>query len=814
MGRVDAVDAAHRTQAESANVEAQREAQQKKMVMVIWYDQDHDDGEYFQVVAPYYGWFHPKDAPELVECFGVDQKSFQFYDRGLARWVTLSPGSGTRRVIGLEELHYRSLGVREAPGMPIGRGTKRNADGAPVPDWTAPGSSTGGSIPATPQSRGRFLSPAPTLPPETPSSSHTQDFMWPTPSAFPTNMDGEDLFEPLLTALPALFARSADVPGSLSTLGAAPAEQTNAPTLPFGPAPRGPSTTGWPLKYVCDMAAGFDLMQTYEEGPDHLKRPTAFSEVFNVEYKKTTVNDNLRFWRAACDAPEVRARLAKAMLQTILTRWIRIGAGGIPDVAGEVMHGEAVQSGLAEQSEGEDGIEDGDDEGGQDGDDEREADSESISSAGSEYESRPLTQTIIGGGGAPDGQPDVVNAPVSPVIGNVSADEDSEGLPSGSGDNRGGLLWTALRAYGFVDARYVDNVHKGKQRADQPTEIPFAPWALRTSTPAHVPRKPPTVSPFPHPAPITPVPASARRCTSPDGYSSDGPSGTRVIRPLSKRPRIESSPELDSSPALRGIRGAGASHLGHSTLAHGRVAPAMKKRKPDPPSEFLASDIELIPAPLSEDEGGLAPKDQAQADLVEWLRTTDNHSWDNHVTVEEIRNTPKRASRSAKNLLTWIRTVTALMDLGTTDDTAPGRAKNRRITATAVGLFVNRGAEWVNDCVACRRLYTRHKTNPRFIKALEDISDDTFGVSSFRTVLGTIVSQILQETKKPNPLPLHNRTVPGPRSTQHRLHSHPQPGPSSQIQRSRGRKGKASKPPYVEIDEEQGEYGSDDDDYE
>ena len=108
--------------------------------------QDHQDGESFQVVAPYYGWFHPKDAPELVERFGVDKKPFQFYDRALARWLTLSPQSGTRWVSGLDELHYRSLDVRDAPGMPgmrIARGTKRDADGTPVSDWSGPSSSAG-----------------------------------------------------------------------------------------------------------------------------------------------------------------------------------------------------------------------------------------------------------------------------------------------------------------------------------------------------------------------------------------------------------------------------------------------------------------------------------------------------------------------------------------------------------------------------------------------------------------------------------------------------------------------------------------------
>ncbi|KAI1782227.1 hypothetical protein LXA43DRAFT_1104486 [Ganoderma leucocontextum] len=291
------------------------------------------------------------------------------------------------------------------------------------------------------------------------------------------------------------------------------------------------------------------------------------------------------------------------------------------------------------------------------------------------------------------------------------------------------------------------------------------------------------------------MPSSARTGDLEESSSSPGLAAPSLTGQQSKRPRIGSSPEDDSSPAIPAKAGAVRSAVGHRPQARVPVAPPTKKRKRLPATEFLASDIELIPAPSSDDGVALAPRDQAQADLVEWLRTTDNHSWDEHTTVIKIRRTPKRASRSAKNLLTWIRTVTALMDLGSTDNTAPARAKNKRITATAVGLFINRRAEWVNDCVACRRLYTRHKSNPRFIKALDDISEDTFGISSFRTELGAIVSQILQDSK------------PGTSSRR--------PGTSSgRMGSSNGRTGKASKPPYVEIDDEQGESRSDNEDYE
>ena len=56
------------------------------------------------------------------------------------------------------------------------------------------------------------------------------------------------------------------------------------------------------------MAAGFDLMKRYEDGPERLKRSAAFVEAVQVEYKKNTVNDNLRVWAAACETPGVRSR--------------------------------------------------------------------------------------------------------------------------------------------------------------------------------------------------------------------------------------------------------------------------------------------------------------------------------------------------------------------------------------------------------------------------------------------------------------------------------------------------------------------------
>ena len=76
-----------------------------------------------------------------------------------------------------------------------------------------------------------------------------------------------------------------------------------------GVPPRGPK--GFPLRYVCDMAAGFQTMVALQgEG---VKSQRAFELAFDLPYKKSTVCDNHALWKAAAAIPGEQQR------------WIRFG---------------------------------------------------------------------------------------------------------------------------------------------------------------------------------------------------------------------------------------------------------------------------------------------------------------------------------------------------------------------------------------------------------------------------------------------------------------------------------------------------------
>ena len=99
------------------------------------------------------------------------------------------------------------------------------------------------------------------------------------------------------------------------------------------------------------------------------------------------------------------------------------------------------------------------------------------------------------------------------------------------------------------------HINKGKQRADPPVEIPFAPWKQLTSTPFATTRGRQSRS-FRTPGPtlhIASTPASSRRIPSSDSSPSHDnrlPGDKRF-----KRQHVESSPEPESSPVLRADSG-------------------------------------------------------------------------------------------------------------------------------------------------------------------------------------------------------------------------------------------------------------------
>ena len=102
--------------------------------------------------------------------------------------------------------------------------------------------------------------------------------------------------------LPALFPSDIrPTPSSSTTM--LPSTSTSSLAGPCVPldltaAPRG-RTYEWPWRYVCDMAAGFDAIRRLEDGPERMKIPAAFEQVFQTEYKQSTYRDQMRAWRAA-----------------------------------------------------------------------------------------------------------------------------------------------------------------------------------------------------------------------------------------------------------------------------------------------------------------------------------------------------------------------------------------------------------------------------------------------------------------------------------------------------------------------------------
>lgn len=247
-------------------------------------NQEDTPANVFQVVAPEYPFFHPKDSTMLVDVLKADVQMFQFFDWRLGRWVYGSLSSPARNVKTSGELHYRSIGVQSAPDMPSAAMAEPVASATQTPQrshkcvlqddieygrqvlcpcvlllllvlhmLTVSHTRFGVSIP---QSKPIHVPPTPpaTESPQgiisSPASMSFDSQSWTTPSSDPP-------------PLPALFA---------STSTAASESSPLINSLEWGPAPRGRS--GWPLKYVVDVATGFATLGRLEDsGMDH---PSAF----------------------------------------------------------------------------------------------------------------------------------------------------------------------------------------------------------------------------------------------------------------------------------------------------------------------------------------------------------------------------------------------------------------------------------------------------------------------------------------------------------------------------------------------------------
>lgn len=73
-----------------------------------------------KVYAPFYPWFRPSDAPSLVQRFRLEETggAYQYYEWETSMWFEGSPDTPSRNVKSCGALHFRTIGVTQAPGMP------------------------------------------------------------------------------------------------------------------------------------------------------------------------------------------------------------------------------------------------------------------------------------------------------------------------------------------------------------------------------------------------------------------------------------------------------------------------------------------------------------------------------------------------------------------------------------------------------------------------------------------------------------------------------------------------------------------------
>ncbi|RPD55524.1 hypothetical protein L226DRAFT_524564 [Lentinus tigrinus ALCF2SS1-7] len=307
-----------------------------KTIFVHWWPENDQPSKLYEIVAPYYPKWHPKDSSVLVKLYHIDTEMFEWWDGTRWTWITSSPTTA-RRDIGFSrktghphatELHYRTLGVVKAEGMP-NRAVRRREDSPPelhaspqgsptkrlrsiTPSQCGSGRSTpvlpsrpmtpsddlgaisdGGSEydfpPSSDGGSSRYPSRGASVAPDTPAESRafwlspTKEYAY-APST-PSSRRSSQAVSQLLTQLDAILP---SLPSALVLDDSTELDPT---------APRGSSRSGWPLRYVCDMAIGFHAVRRRINSG--MPRAVAFEEVFNCKYNSSTWSDNSRAFEAA-----------------------------------------------------------------------------------------------------------------------------------------------------------------------------------------------------------------------------------------------------------------------------------------------------------------------------------------------------------------------------------------------------------------------------------------------------------------------------------------------------------------------------------
>ncbi|KAI1788515.1 hypothetical protein LXA43DRAFT_1097205 [Ganoderma leucocontextum] len=312
--RMSALDAEHRLEEEGrANRARQEQAKSHLHVITLrWWIKDGEDPEVVEIAIENPSAFHPKDIPLLVEEYHCDREKFQYYDSKRRVWYTGSNGTAPRDLSKLadDDLCYRTFGVTWGESMPGGQKKRPAPDESPAHETPRRPRPPFAEYPITPSSsHRRSLSPTATTPPRSGSSTFLDDTQL---DPFSNGSQFDFSFTPFTNELPALSANQESftpIPALFPTEPDIPrAGESSSPAQPLNltPAPRGRS--GWPWKYVCDMAQGFDAMRLLEDAQPPTSTADAFKIVFQAQYKYSTYRDQLRAWRAAGKHPGERAR--------------------------------------------------------------------------------------------------------------------------------------------------------------------------------------------------------------------------------------------------------------------------------------------------------------------------------------------------------------------------------------------------------------------------------------------------------------------------------------------------------------------------
>ncbi|TFK82515.1 hypothetical protein K466DRAFT_603611 [Polyporus arcularius HHB13444] len=198
---------------------------------------------------------------------------------------------------------------------------------------------------------------------------------------------------------------------------------------------------------------------------------------------------------------------------------------------------------------------------------------------------------------------------------------------------------------------------------------------------------------------------SVSRSISPDSRREDTPAPPAVIAEYSGKDREDGAAHRSSPPPTRAA--------GSPSSAPRGSAPKRRRVK----LKFSA--------------------EERTAALVEWLETTDDGAYLRAREYQEIVAATPRAAQPIDKLLRWVEYVTSLLGKGpdATEYSAPLAAQGRTVNKTIIGIFLDRGHDWVKNMFTIRMMQDLHV--PAVEKALDDLREhrDVIGASGLAPLL-------------------------------------------------------------------------------